>query len=723
MTRILAVVGATREHVLLDALGQLRAAGATISVVVNFDVSEISVDPALADVRELNTDKAEFPLRVRMASGNRRLWTKIRRDRWVRSRARHADVLVALDRSAIHAVWELAQRNPRPAAVYGLAPAVEAVEAVEAERAEFAADRLAGAPAVAIRRPTVSQAMAAFGRAVLRDVRDDTRLAAKVGALAAVSPRAMRVPPVAAVWNAIVAAPGIPDRVRAKLAVRVHRSMIQAGRSMPATSPPAGRITNDRTRADVLMRTALLGTAAGDATSVPEAAAALLAMADGAYADGKNFRAATDLQHTASIVFHRGLHFDSMTSPLMDDPDTFLAGWRASTAAQALWAPRERVATATPAPTDRPMRLLIATAGNANFLDEIRERYANMPGVEVRYLDLSEDPQIRKAQNDVRGMMEHLLSGLSPYGNQISEVLGPHIDWADTVFIDWCVSAAVMFTMIDPGTTRIIIRLHSFEAFSWWPHLVDFSRVDDLVLVSDHLRDLCNEVLPQLTDGPRQHVISNAMDLRSYVRPKDDDARFTLALVGIGSVAKDPRWAIDVLRELRKHDERYRLVLMGDDPEPKHGKAARDYYEALVADYEELEPSGAVVRLGQVTDVAKALVEVGVILSTSLRESFHCALVEGAASGAVPVVRNWPFFAGKEHGAHTLYPDDWLVDSPRAAAERILAMTSSAPKWRAAGGSASAYVLATWDWSIVSGDFDRLLLPGAAGETLPYTSS
>lgn len=713
MTRVLAVVGKAREHVLLDALGQLRSAGATISVVVNFDASEMTIPAELAEVHQLNTVKSEFPTRVRVAPANRRLWTKIQRDRRIRGQARRADVLVALDRSAIHAVWELAQRNPRPAAVYGLAPAVEAVQAVKA------ADP-AGTPSP---RPTAARAAVAFGRAMARDIRDDTRLAVKVAALAAVSPKAMRVAPVALAWSALVAAPGLPDRVRAKLAVRVHRSMIEGGRVLPAAAPPGARITNDRTKADVLLRTALLDAAAGDAAAVPETASAVLALADRAYADSQYTRAAADLQHAASLVFHRGLHFDSPTSPLMDDPAGFLAQWRESAAAQALWAPRERVATAVPPPTDRPMRLLIATGGNSNFLQEIRKRYETMPGLEVRYVDLGEDPQLHKAQNNVRGMMEHLLSGRSPYGNQVAEALGPHIDWADTVFIDWCVAAAVMFTMIDPGTTRMVIRLHSFEAFSWWPHLVDFSRVDDLIFVSDHLRDLCNQVLPQLTDGPRQHVISNAMDLRPYVRPKDDDARFTLGLVGIGSVAKDPRWAIEVLRELRKRDKRYRLVLMGDDPEPKHGKAAREYYEALVGDYEELEPSGAIIRLGQVTDVAKALVEVGVILSTSVRESFHCALVEGAASGAVPVVRDWPFFAGKEHGAHSVYPADWVVDSPQAAASRIRQFTRSEQKWRVAGGAASAYVLATWDWSVVSADFDRLLLPGVAADVLPYTSS
>ena len=249
--------------------------------------------------------------------------------------------------------------------------------------------------------------------------------------------------------------------------------MIDAGRVLPAAAPPAARITNDRTKADVMLRTALLEAAAGDATSVPEAADALLALADRAYADSQYVRAAADLQRTASLLFHRGLHFDSPTSPLMDDPAGFLAQWRASTAAQALWAPRERVAMALPPPTDRPMRLLIATTGNDNFLDEIRKRYENMPGLEVRFVDLGEDPQLHVAQNNVRGMMEHLLSGRSPYGNQVAEALGPHIDWADTVFIDWCVAAAVMFSMIDPGTTRIVIRSAQLRGVhargrTWW---------------------------------------------------------------------------------------------------------------------------------------------------------------------------------------------------------------------------------------------------------------
>ena len=42
--------------------------------------------------------------------------------------------------------------------------------------------------------------------------------------------------------------------------------------------------------------------------------------------------------------------------------------------------------------------------------------------------------------------------------------------------------------------------MHSYEAFTLWPHLMDFSRVDDLVFVSDHLRDLAVAAIPGLQE-------------------------------------------------------------------------------------------------------------------------------------------------------------------------------------------------------------------------------
>ncbi|HEX6873508.1 MAG TPA: glycosyltransferase, partial [Micromonosporaceae bacterium] len=192
-----------------------------------------------------------------------------------------------------------------------------------------------------------------------------------------------------------------------------------------------------------------------------------------------------------------------------------------------------------------------------------------------------------------------------------------------------------------------------------------------------------------------------------------DQARFNLGLVGISAVAKDPRWAMQVLRLLREHDPRYRLLLIGSDVDPKPSAAAKRYHEKYERDLAELEPSGAVRRLGHTSDVPQALTEVGVILSSSVRESFHCALVEGAASGAVPVVRDWPFFAGKAHSARTLFPADWVVDTPEEAAKRILTVTATADGWREEGQAAAEHAITNWDWSVTQRQFDELLLGDA----------
>ncbi len=93
-----------------------------------------------------------------------------------------------------------------------------------------------------------------------------------------------------------------------------------------------------------------------------------------------------------------------------------------------------------------------------------------------------------------------------------------------------------------------------------------------------------------------------------------------------------------------------------------------------------------------------------------MREGSHNGLMEGAASGAVPVVRDWPFYAGKPNGAGTLYPEDWVVGTPAAAAQRIRQINATEESWRGSAKLASKHALSTWDWSVVSADFDRLFL-------------
>ncbi|WP_051942729.1 glycosyltransferase [Streptacidiphilus rugosus] len=443
-----------------------------------------------------------------------------------------------------------------------------------------------------------------------------------------------------------------------------------------------------------------------------DAYAAELACADSAYEAGRSAEAAGSLAKALLLAFHRVPQVDSLTTPVSDDASGFTAPLRASSTAMAVVAPRGRRTPAARRPADRPLRLLFVTHGNANFLKLLVEHYQDHPEVDVRTLDLGQDEEMAPLAKGLKRMAHAALGGEAEYREAVERALRPHLDWADTVFVEWCTGAAAFLTLVDPGSTRIVVRLHRFETFSFWPHVIDFSRVDDLLFIADHMIDLTTDVVPRLLEagGPRLQRTDNAVELGRFVRPKGEGARFTVGLVGMAQVAKDPLWAVQVLRALREQDERYRLVLVGNGMNPDVSPAARAYHDRLEAELTELEATGAVERLGQSDDVPGLLTGVGTILSSSVREGCHVGLMEGAASGAVPVVRDWPMVAGRPHSARTLFPQEWVVDTPERAAARILALTGDEETWRKAGQEASAHALATWDWEVVRPDYDRLLL-------------
>lgn len=474
------------------------------------------------------------------------------------------------------------------------------------------------------------------------------------------------------------------------------------------------RIRDPRTKADVLTAAAEARLAQG---YIPrhliQAYAAELACADAHHKAGRRSAAASSAARALILAFHRAVHLDNLTSPLVTEPARFTAPLRRSRVLRALRAPRGRSAPAAAPPSDRPMRLLFVHSANANFLHPLLDRFAANPGVEVRVLNTAEDPLTAPLAKGMGRMISCGIGSRPDYAEQAAQALRPHLDWADTVFVDWCTAAAAFLTLVDPGATRIVMRLHSFEAFSYWPHLVDFSRIDDLVFVSEHMRDLAMATLPRLREpgAPATHVIDNAVELTRFALPKEPEARFTLGLVGIGQVAKDPRWALEVLRLLRRKDQRYRLRLIGSPMNPDgDSPALQRYQQALTVDLAPLVSAGAVSLTGRTDDVPAALTDVGIILSTSVRESWHMGLVEGAASGAVPVIRDWPFYADMPRGARSLFPDAWIVATPAEAAERILAVNESAETWLKAGHEASEHAMSAWDWETVGPQFDRLLL-------------
>jgi glycosyltransferase involved in cell wall biosynthesis len=704
MTDVLLIAGvAPKPGVLAASVRKLREKGARVHLAAPADSTQPPADLELDGFLAFPEGVAvDTPRRAALHSPpGQRVWMHARRQSWVRQHARSADVLVALDAHAVYTVWRLAQRHRGADAVYGANAALKSVDARAQRPGPGALERVASAlPYPRLAAQAVTRAVRSAPRALVNTATARPIMQSTAGSR---------------LWRAAIGVPGVPDKLRVKVAHQLAHGMSWAGSpdgEALMLASAAVKLRNPAAKARLLAEAANRELAGGLAPrDLGRAVDAVLAVADQRYRAGDYGPAAEFLNRAMNLAFHRVLHIDQLSSPLATDPEGYIAPFRRSAAAAKVAARLGRVKPAAAPPAGRPLRLLIATSANDNFLPLIRTYYDEHPDVEVRYLDLAATPSLKGLTWAGKPMLEHRLAGDSAYGDKVEDRIRPHLDWADTVFVDWCVAPAALFTMIDPGTTRVIVRLHSYEALSRWPHMIDFSRVDDLVFVAGHIRDLTTTLVPYLSgpDGPRMHLLDNAMDLRGFQVEKEAGARFQLGMIGINQVAKDPRWAIDVLRLLRARDERYRLLLVGGDMSPETSVATRDYLTALNRDLAELEPTGAIRRYGPTNDVPKALAQIGVILSSSVREGCHCGLMEGAASAAVPVVRDWPFFAGRPNSARTLYPQGWVVGSPEEAAERILATTATEESWRRAGRQAAEHAITAWDWSAVRHGFDRLL--------------
>ncbi|MFF6904678.1 glycosyltransferase [Streptomyces sp. NPDC012389] len=690
--------------VLADALAQFRGKGARTYLAGTFRTASVAEALTLAGLdemhqlpRNLNKRSAALRRKAKASPAGMRVWMQSHRDRWLRRQARSAQVIVALDTGAVYTVWRLAQYNTTAEAHFGIAPALRALDKITGGTHRPAALPPVGAVARDVRRSVAGIPAAVMRTATARPVMRST-----VGAR---------------LWRTAVTVPGMPGTVRASASRYVAEGMEEAGRisgAAIALSDAASKIPDLALRAELLDEGVMTEISQGiSPRGLGRAVDGQLALADDRYARGDHEAAATALHRALFLHFHRVIHIDQLSSPLAQDAKGFVARLQDSTAFRSVGRPQGRKTPPKAPPTDRPLRLLVTTSANANFLQHILDRYENHPGVELRFLDLAAQKALKRIAWATRPMLQDRLSdGTSAYQADVERLMRPYLDWADTVFLDWSVGPAAMLTTIDPGDTRIVVRLHSYEAFTFWPHMTDFSRVDDLVFVAPHVRELVTTLVPQLRgeSAPRLHVVDNAMDLAGFARPKSADARFNLGLIGVSQVAKDPRWALEVLKRVREHDERYRLLLVGGDMNPKTSKATADYLTLLERELKPLVESGAVVRLGPTDDVPAALTDIGVIISSSVREGCHVGLMEGAASAAVPVVRDWPFYAGKPDSARTLYPEGWVVDSPEEAAKRILEVTATESAWQEASAAASAYAIGTWDWPVVQKRFDELFI-------------
>jgi glycosyltransferase involved in cell wall biosynthesis len=273
----------------------------------------------------------------------------------------------------------------------------------------------------------------------------------------------------------------------------------------------------------------------------------------------------------------------------------------------------------------------------------------------------------------------------------------------DIIFCEWGLGNLKWFSHNKLPGQKLVTRIHSQEFSTPFLSETEWEDVDKIIFVAPHMMEKFIRLFPSCQS--KCQVIYNLLDALSFNLEKDKDAQFNLGLLGILPKIKSPHLGLEILKELRKIDPRYRLFIKGKRPEELdwlwRNPAEQEYYLEFTKSIIRMGLQDAVIFDPHGNDVPEWFRKIGFILSTSEHEAFHMAIAEGMASGAIPIIRNW-------EGAKNLFPDRLIFDEPLQAVSLISNYSNSA-KFNEEGKALKNYCSSHFSLDVLLPEYDNLL--------------
>ena len=205
----------------------------------------------------------------------------------------------------------------------------------------------------------------------------------------------------------------------------------------------------------------------------------------------------------------------------------------------------------------------------------------------------------------------------------------------DVVFVDFCNENAVHLTTrlkAEKVRPRVVIRLHAYEADSWYMDHIHWDQVDELITIAPIKYKIVKE---KLQDKVPIHLVYNGMDLNRFQLQKPHEGS-DIAYVGYLNQKKGPALLKAVFASFP--DKQFHVGGVFQDPHVL--RLLTDDLPKNVKMYGWINPT-------------EFLQGKRFIITTSVTEGSAQSVSEGMAMGLTPLVYGWP-------GAEDIYPKDLI---------------------------------------------------------------
>lgn len=277
----------------------------------------------------------------------------------------------------------------------------------------------------------------------------------------------------------------------------------------------------------------------------------------------------------------------------------------------------------------------------------------------------------------------------------------------DIVWCEWLLLNARWYSQNIYPHQKLFIRAHRFEKNKKYGYGVNYKNVTKVITVSYYYYE---EFIKQF-NIPRNKVtvISNYISTEKYIKEKNPNYKYNIAIIGALPARKGLDRAVDILIKLKTKDDRYKLYVPGKRPEEMANTwnvpQEKEYYLNVYKKIKENKLEKSVIFNGWI-DIPEFLKDIGYVLSVSDSnepESFHLAPLEGMASGSIGLATKW-------EGIEYIYPEYCQYDNIEEIAEAIINYTEHNDLYKELTNKSQQFIKNNYDiqriWSIIFNNID-----------------
>jgi glycosyltransferase involved in cell wall biosynthesis len=270
------------------------------------------------------------------------------------------------------------------------------------------------------------------------------------------------------------------------------------------------------------------------------------------------------------------------------------------------------------------------------------------------------------------------------------------LNWGEYIWCEWLLKNAEWYAAHKRPDQRMVVRMHRMELGRSHGERLDMNKVDAVIAVSPLFLERLLERYPNI---PRRkaRLIPNYVRVEDYHTDWRPDRLHTLGIIGVLPSRKGYHRALEILKELREKDKRFRLEVFGAKPEDltwiaRDAKEMRYFHDC--ESYIQQHGLQDAIHVNGHVDIKKSLAErrVGYVLSVSDSdfgfpgpESFHLAIADGIACGGISFVRHWA-------GAELIWPREFIKISNREIVECVIFHTERSNHYQRCSSAAKELI-------------------------------